>query len=58
MYMIDSCSKMSTSLALGILVNRGEASVTRPGPKYFPELDPKGDSRIGQTARIIDLRRH
>ncbi|KAL3483437.1 beta-lactamase/transpeptidase-like protein [Aspergillus germanicus] len=44
MYMINSCSNMFTSVALV--------------QKHLTELDPKGDTRIGQTARIIDLLRH
>lgn len=58
LYMLGSCSKMFTSAALGILVDEGKLQWLDLVQKYLPEFDPKGDSRIGKTADLIDLLRH
>jgi CubicO group peptidase (beta-lactamase class C family) len=57
-YMLGSCSKMFASAAVGILVDEGKLQWFDPVQKYLPDFDPKGDSRIGKTADLVDLLRH
>ncbi|KAE8377059.1 beta-lactamase/transpeptidase-like protein [Aspergillus bertholletiae] len=57
-YMIGSCSKMFTSAALGILVDEEKVQWLNLVSKHLPDFNPIGDSRIGQSADLIDVLRH
>ena len=57
-YAIGSCSKMITSLALGILAHDGSLAWNDTIQKHIPTFDPVEDPEIAQKATIVDACRH
>ena len=57
-YLLGSCAKMITSMALGIVAGQEKVSLEDPIRKHIPSFNPTEDHTIGEDANLVDALRH